>query len=185
MAKARASKSKREPPSKNGLVWGTLFFLIGVVLLSMGGWVWKLGFETTLWPQVPAVILDATISASQAADTDVHHTQRRETLSLSVSYRYEVAGQTYIGGGLERGTLSSSDVKPVSDRWGTLTPGQKVTVAVNPADPKESYLAPGVSRLAYILGGPGLAAMVFGVMFFGAYRKTRQLYLAGVEPSKR
>ena len=95
---------------------------------------------------------------------------------MTVAYSYAFAGQDYEAGGLERGALGSGDEYSVRQRWGTLSVGQKVAVAVNPADPAEAYLVPGVSRLAYILGAPGLALVLFGAMFLSSYRAARRAF---------
>jgi hypothetical protein len=171
-----AAKRQQKRPSKNALIWGSLFILIGTTLLLLGGWSAKLGFETTKWPQVVATIVDSKISIIQHAHDSSH--QPRDSLYLTVVYAYEVGGQAYTAGGLERGTLGNGNEYQVRKLWGTLIEGQKVTVAVNPDDPTDAYLVPGVSGVAYMLGGVGLTVFLIGLIMFATYRAGRNRYIA-------
>jgi hypothetical protein len=172
-----AAKQRRTAPSKNPLVWGTLFVLIGAMLLLVGGWSAMQGFETNNWPRVAATIVDSKVSVTEDNNHDSRHTSRHDSLYLAVAYVYEVGGQQYTAGGLERGTFGAGNEYPVRKLWGTPYEGQKVTAAVNPSDPSEAYLVPGVSGLAYLIVGVGLTFFLIGLMMFATYRAARRRFV--------
>lgn len=172
-----ATKRRRKPPSRNALIWGSVFALIGAVLLLLGGWSAKLGFETTRWPQVAATVVNSKISVIEDRNRNSRH-QPRDSLYLTVAYVYEFGGREYTAGGRERGVFGLENQAQTRTLEASLNPGLKVTVAVNPDDPAEAYLAPGVSSMAYLLGGVGLTVFLIGMMMFASYRAGRKSYLA-------
>ena len=177
----RRRSAAAKPPSKNALIWGSLFVLVGSVLLLLGGWSAKLGLETNNWPRVAATIVETKISVSEDHSGDSHHTSRHDSLYLTVAYAYEVGGRQYAAGGLERGALGSGSEYPVRKLWGTLQEGRKVTVAVNPDDPTEAYLVPGVSGFAYLLGGVGLTVFLIGALMLATYQARRNRNRRGAQ----
>ncbi len=170
-------KRKQKPPSKNALVWGSVFVFIGAVLLLLGGWSAKLGFETTKWPQVAAAVVDTKVSVSEDRNHDSRH-EPRDSLVLTIAYVYDFGGREYTASGRERGVLGLENQAQTRKLTASLFPGARVTVAVNPDDPAEAYMAPGVSSLAYMSGGVGLVVLLIGMMFFATYRAARKIYLA-------
>jgi Protein of unknown function (DUF3592) len=175
------AKRQETGPSKNGLIGGLIFTAVGTALFLLGGWSAKLGFETTQWPQVPATIVKWNISVSERSHShkqDALFQNRRESLYLDTAYVYQVGGREYTAEGLQRGTLGSGKLAPVRKLWGTLNKGSQVKVAINPDDPSEAYLVPGISGLAYLIGGVGLAVNLIGMMMFASYRNGRKRYHA-------
>jgi hypothetical protein len=83
-----------------------------------------------------------------------HTGQKRtgRTKYLHVSYSYVFEGKTYEGDRIHPGTFgltSGSDLKTYGSRF---TPGTKVMVHVDPADPATAVLLTGFSNITILLG---------------------------------
>jgi hypothetical protein len=81
---------------------------------------------------------------------------------MTVQYRYDFGGRPYQGDRICFGAASEG-----SEKLGRVTTGQKITVFVNPRNPQESVLLPGVGRIAATSLGIGGALVVIGLVVAG------------------
>ena len=80
----------------------------------------------------------------------------------TVSYQYAFAGKQYEGGRTCFGAASEATRKLIH-----VNAGSKITVFVDPANPKESVLFPGASDTAKTCLGIGCGLTVLGLLFAG------------------
>ncbi|NNJ24851.1 DUF3592 domain-containing protein [Alienimonas chondri] len=106
----------------------------------------SLGFAETL-----GRVIDCRVIAHPGGDNG-------PTYSLDLSYAYQVGGRKYLGARYDANSPKSGDRDWYRRRAEALRPNTVVTVHYDPADPKNSLLAPGVT-------GTQLFAALFAVPF--------------------
>lgn len=170
MANARSPSAKRakKPPSKVGLVWGSVFAVIGAILFALGAWSATLGYETTHWPEVEATIVTANASYLETRDNPTRSTS--ESAFLELAFAYEVGERRYTASGVVRGSPGAPMQSTVRKLATRLHYGDKTRLVYNPANPAEAYLIPGIAGMAYILGGMGLGLLLIGMLTLATYR---------------
>jgi hypothetical protein len=181
MPQRAAPKRKRtKSSSAAALIVGLVLVALGLGVLALGAWSAKLGMETEDWPKVQATITDAWYTVSRE-----HHRagpvfgHRKDDEFLNIRYAYVVDGRDYVGSALERGG-GFQNAGWAREWQRTHSAGDQTTVVVNPADPTEAYLFPGVSTTAKLAGGVGLAFLVVGgwVLVAQARRRAREIQKA-------
>jgi len=174
--RAASSRKLTKSSSAATLIVGLVLAALGLGVLGLGAWSAKLGVETEDWPKVQAAITDAWVTVSRDHDrVDSVFGRHKDDEFLNIRYAYVVDGQSYVGTSLERGGGFQNAAWAREWRRSHHT-GDQTTVAVNPADPTEAYLFPGVSTTAKLAGGFGLAFLALGgwVLFAEARRRARQ-----------
>jgi hypothetical protein len=170
------ARSRTKSRSSAALIVGLVLVALGLCALGLGLWSAKLGLEAEDWPKVQATITDAWVTVSrdpQRVDSIFGHRQNDEF--LNIRYTYVVDGRDYVGTSLERGGGFQNAAWAREWRMSHRA-GDQTTVAVNPDDPAEAYLFPGVSTTAKLAGGGGLAFLLVGgwVLIAETRRRTRE-----------
>ena len=158
----RPAPTQTKSTSAAALMVGLVLVAFGVGMLGLGAWSAKLGIEIEDWPKVQATIDEAWVTVSRdphRAGSVFGHREHDEF--LNIRYAYVVDGRDYIGGGIERGGGFQNAAWTREWRESHHV-GDQTTVVVNPDDPTEAYLFPGVSTTAKLAGGCGLAFLLLG-----------------------
>jgi hypothetical protein len=92
------------------------------------------------WRQVPGVIL--TSNAESAYEGYLPH----------IRFDYTFEGSKYVGGQFKSAILTYNWRGPSERVVGRYPPGTRVTVYVNPSNPKDAVLEPSVSGVIYHVG---------------------------------
>jgi hypothetical protein len=129
--------------------------LAGLGSLATGIYALRVGRSTRSWLATPATILTSRLAPGPEGST-----------RASVSYRYTFAGAEYESECIRPISSYSSFTRPAQQIVGRYKATQQVIAFVNPAQPKEACLEPGVQLAA------SLAFIVTGLVFFvfGAHR---------------
>ncbi len=154
MPETRAAGRKR---------FGFALALFGVGLFAAGGYAYLRGQATLSWPRAKAEILAARVELREGVRRDMGHTVRTETASFHVRYRYRALGRDYEGGGVEPYDFGMQNSAKSRGQGEAYSPGQRVEVAYDPADPAVSYLEPGASSTAKLFTGLGAGAILLGL----------------------
>ena len=129
------------------------------------------GVGSQSWPKASGVV---THSRERA---------RHRTLEVDIGYRYEVGGRTYVG---NRYRFQSWFVgvhaisRDVEMTVGRYRHGDPVQVAVNPADPADSVLEPGLDVESLLPFGLGLGLLLLGCGRFEKVRETIEQRMTGL-----
>lgn len=147
-------------------------FLVGVGagLAALGGHGLRLGWETARWPRVEAEIVssDVTVRVNPSSSGTptiglVAGGRRDEFASYAASFRYSVDGVEHVAHGIERGDLGLQNSQLSRDLGLAHPIGSRAMVAVDPADPDDAYLVPGLSSAAKMVTGVGMALLLIGL----------------------
>jgi hypothetical protein len=174
--RAAPTRKRSKSTSAAALIIGFVLVGLGLGVLGLGAWSAKLGLETEGWPKVRATIADAWMTVSRNRDrVDSVLGHHKDDEFLNIRYAYVVDGRDYVGTSLERGGGFQNAAWAREWRRNRHT-GDLTTVAVNPDDPTEAYLFPGISTTAKLAGGLGLAFLVVGgwTLVAEARRRARQ-----------
>ncbi len=68
--------------------------------------------------------------------------------------------------------------------WVSLSPGQKVSVFYNPADPQQSMLKPGAGFSEYALLGVPVVSLILGLVTFYIVSRSRKKAAAGLTAAR-
>lgn len=149
----------------------TSVFLAVLAAAALSTWqAWR----TRDFRPVPGEIISRGVSSTNQRSTSTRRTSRPSQF-LHLVYRYEVDGQAYQGDRIQAGTFgmtSGDSLRRFGDRF---PEGQQVQVYVDPADPANAVLVPGLSsvaKLLYALSG-FLGFAVFLMRALTMPRKTR------------
>jgi hypothetical protein len=125
---------------------------------------------TLTWPRPEAVLLAARVDLREATSTvpgtDKYRggrTERRETASLHVRYRYRLEGRDYEADGIEPAGFGLQTSSAVRELGRAYQSGQRVMIAYDPRHPERAYLRPGPSTPALMLALVGGALACAGV----------------------
>jgi hypothetical protein len=124
-----------------------LFFLFGVAMLGIAGWLVVQSLRTYGWRVVDGVIRTREIKAHSSGESGT-------TYSPTISYEYEAAGTGYSGETIAFGMMSSSSSYDDANKYPI---DKKVLVHYNPADPSEAVLEPGIHGGTWSYLGLGTA----------------------------
>lgn len=143
--------------------FGSAIALVGLCLLTAGGYAYLRGRATLAWPRAEAEILASRVELREGVRRDMGHTVRTETASFHVRYHYRALGRDYEGGGVEPYDFGMQNSARSREQGAAYSPGQRVAVAYDPADPAISYLAPGPSSTATLFTALGAGATLLGL----------------------
>lgn len=143
-----------------GMVAAGASAVMGVIVLLGGGiagygyWLSRQAQRAGAWPQADGTMLESHVEEQRNRKSGTIY-------YLRVSYRYDVAGQSYAGTNFRVGIddIRRAEIETLTQ---TYRAGSSVKVFYNPAKPKESVLEIGPSRawIFYLIGGVIIA---FGV----------------------
>ncbi len=146
---------------------GVVLMLIGLAVLSFGARQVLKARASEQWPSVPGVVTSAEMSVNSSSGSD----SSGPTYGAEVLYEYEAEGEQRVGDRVEFGEVATgdpADAQSVLDRYPV---GAEIAVFVNPEDPLDSVLEPGISASTFFLPVFGcvfafVGALVGGVFFF-------------------
>jgi hypothetical protein len=140
----------------------TTLWLVIVAAAAMSTWqAWR----TRDFRPVPGAIISRGVSSTTQRSTSTRRSSQSNQRSqfLHLVYRYEVDGQSYDGNRIQAGTFgmaSGDSLKKFGERF---PEGQSVPVYVDPADPTNAVLVPGLSSVAKMLYA------ISGLVGFGVF----------------
>lgn len=159
-----------------GLLLAICLAALGVLILMLGGKTMQRGWDSGSWPATPAVvvrsdvIVDVSKDVVQSSSKSGSSIKEVKTYYPDFAFRYKVGVVNYLG---ERISFSNEGVggsqQTVVDFLEGYPLGAAITVYVNPDDPNDAVLDPGIKLqgmgvvflLASIFLIPGIAvAMV-------------------------
>jgi len=160
-----ATRSPGDPMRTLRAVRAVLTTLLLAILTAAGVSTWQAWRTRDFRPVSGAIVSRGVSSTNQKSRSGRKASQRTQFLHLV--YRYEVDGQTYDGDRIQAGTFgmaSGDGLKKFGDRF---PEGQQVPVYVDPDDPTNAVLVPGLSSVAKMLYAfSGLVG--FGVLLLRA-----------------
>lgn len=150
-----------EPPAFLPLVFGGFFMAFGLPMVWMGLATFAKDREIAKWPRVAGTILSARVESYTYSMKDQYGYYRsHEAFHPDVTYRYSVDGTEYVGSGVARAGLSTSDRAAVQACVDRYPPEAKVMLMVDPDDPAVAYLEVRSSVGAWII-------LLFGLLLIG------------------
>jgi hypothetical protein len=156
-----ATRSPGNPLRTLRIVRTVLTALFLAVVTAAGVSTWQ-AWRTRDFRPVPGAILSRGVSSTNQRSTTARK-QSRPTQFLHLVYRYEVDGQTYDGNRIQAGTFGMASGDSLK-RFGERFPeGQQVPVYVDPDDPGNAVLVPGLSSVATMLYA------ISGLVGFGVF----------------
>ena len=136
------------------IVFGVVFFGIGLALLLVGVNGRKKAKAAEAWPTVPGVIQSSGLQENRHYDAEDHHTEIN--YEPQVQYQYSLMGQTYTGTHLAFGK-ASYDYRTASKKIAPYPQGAAVTVHYDPADPANAVLETKAAG--------GVVLLIIGILF--------------------
>jgi hypothetical protein len=134
------------------------FLTVGALLLFFGVRSYQSAQESSGWPTSPGVVLSSSV--------DSHRSDDSTTYQAEVLYEYEVSGEKYSSNRIGYGDISTGSPAPAQDLVNQYPSGESVTVYVDPEDPSQSVLQPGVRGGTYFLPGMGLLFTLIGLILY-------------------
>lgn len=146
-------------------IFGGIFMLVGVTLLTIGvRRLWR-DHESETWPKAPGVILFSTTTSSTSESRDSDGTTSTGTSYNSpLVVEYEVNGRKHYSNTRRFGQLAGSGEKWAAEIAERYPKGAQVQVSYSPADPDQAVLEPGITSEGYWLPGAGAAFFLFGLI---------------------
>lgn len=141
-----------------------VFVLIGISSVALGirsGW---RGYQSKTWPQVAGEIISSEVTSRTETRTRKRSGNGgtyTETVTLheaAISYRFDVAGQTYESTRINQFRSASSEITDAQAMIKKFPAGSPVMVYYSSADPTECVIDPGVSRGSVFM-------VLFGMIF--------------------
>lgn len=136
------------------IVFGVVFFGIGLALLLVGISSRKKAKAAEAWPTAPGIIQNSGLQENRHYDSEDHHTEIN--YEPQVQYQYSVMGQTYNGDHLAFGK-ASYDFRTASKKIAPYPQGAAVTVHYDPANPTNAVLETKAAG--------GVVLLIIGVLF--------------------
>jgi len=149
-------------------VFAFLFVLVfvgfGAGFMGYGVYQLDQASKTTQWPAVRGEVLESKLRSQRSDNTD--------TWACYVTYAYDVEGRYYEGDRIAYGYNGTNNRRMHANLQKKLSRSPYVRVYYNPHDPRESTLATGIHRSAYlpiVFGGAWLAFCggLFSLIFLG------------------
>ena len=119
------------------IVFGVVFFGIGLGLLLLGINQGKKAKEAEAWPTIPGVILSSGLQENRQYDREDRRTEI--TYEPQVQYQYSLMGQNYQGNSLAFGK-AAYDYRTASKKIAPYPQGAQILVHYDPADPTKAVL---------------------------------------------
>jgi len=139
----------RKPHSKRD--WFAL--VAGAVFLWFSGTALFMGLESYLWTKTPGIITYST----------PYNTRR--TYQIDLRYNYKFQNQDYTGARYRyRFWMNRDRAVDVDSAQARYKVGEPVSIAVNPSDPSESVLEPGVEFQTFMWPVFGLILILGGIL---------------------
>lgn len=135
------------------------------IFIIVGSWFCLKGIRSCLiahksktWVPVECEVISSNIEETRGSDGD-------PMFKAIVNYQYGYDGNNIVGDKIYFGYSSSSDKEDALVIQQNLTKGKKITAYINPDNPKDAVLVPGIHRftLINVFMGTGFAFM--GVWF--------------------
>ena len=154
-----------------GRAWAVVFMLIGAGSLLYGRRTMDRARASTRWLPVDARVLESGVAVERAGTVGSDPLRSRtEFYTTSVSYEYEFQGRTYRSGRiiLANVTYPRAEAEAAVARYPA---GSRAVAYVDPVDPRNAVLEPGVEgktdqyMVPFIAGGVFLA---FGMAAWAA-----------------
>ena len=155
MSESGKQESENNTISPGCLVFGFggVFVLGGLVFLIGTSW-FALRLEASrTWPQVQAQVVSSELGFRMDSDHD-------RFVDPSVTYRYNIGGQTYIG---DRVSFGSGDAAWSQSRVNAYPVDRVIDVRVNPKDPTDAVIEPGGRGWERFLPLGGLVPLGVGI----------------------
>ena len=133
------------------------------ILIIVGSWILLKGFTMCVkahhskgWDVVSCKIEQSGIDEKKDSDGD-------SMFEAKIGYHYIYAGEQYSGDKIFFGYSASSEEEDSSQLIAVFPEGREVEAYINPKNPKEAVLIPGIKRMALIRiwGGFGFAFLGF------------------------
>jgi len=164
-----ANLNQTGTPLKGMLAMSVLFAILSVVPPILAWDLIARGWASSSWPTVAGEVLESKVwtKPRQTADQEF----------LSVEYAYTVGQRTHEGGAV---TVQGDYYGPRRDALAArFATGQEIEVFVNPNDPADAVLVPGLTpsaRVAFLYFVCFLLASLFlGFIWWKVYRTKREI----------
>jgi len=139
-----------------------LFFLLGIAMVCIGGWLVVQSLRTYGWPVVDGIIRTAEMKSRSSGEGGT-------TWSPKITYDYNAAGLEFTGETIAFGMMSGSSSFDDSRIYPV---GKKVLVHYNPSDPAQAVLEPGIHGGTWCFLALGTAfILVAGLVLKSYHRK--------------
>ena len=145
---------------------GTIFAIIGVVLLLLAGWAGRRQYRILKsWPSVEAEVVNSKIIRNQDAENGTMY-------RAAIDFRYVVAGKEYTVPGSS--SYSSSSYSMMKQKVDDYAIGTRRPIRYNPADPGDMRFDVGYSFSFFFLPAIlGLMGLIFGGLGVGTLLAAR------------
>jgi hypothetical protein len=134
----------------------SIFIIVGSWILAKGIRMCLKAHHSKGWEVVSCTIERSGIGEEKDSEGD-------PMFEAKIGYRYVYAGEQYSGDKIFFGYSASSEEEDSSQLIAVFPEGREVEAYINPKNPKEAVLIPGIKRMALIRvwGGFGFAFMGF------------------------
>jgi Protein of unknown function (DUF3592) len=137
-----------------------IFIVVGLALVALYFVERRKALRSERWPTASATIVSSVILGRRSNKGSAMY-------EPSVTYRYEVGGQTFTGTRIGWGGTASSSSQTWADKVvGQFPQGAVLPVRYDPADPAESVLDPGARAGIFMIGLAGLAFTGFAALIW-------------------
>ena len=137
---------------------GLLFFVIGVIFITVGFFVVKHSQSVKKWPACKGVVIESKVVSHFDSESN------QSMYAPAITYTYEVGGKRYQNSDYAFMTVSYSDPSKAEEIVKRFPPGKKVIVYYNPENPYKAVLTRNTSLMIYI---PAVLGIVFAVIGMG------------------
>ncbi len=138
---------------------GSVFTLIGIIVLYLGAKsLWQANASKS-WPTVSGKVVSSTVLLQ-------HSSKGSDTYQADVLYAYTAGGQDRSSRQIAFGSFGSGDPSHARKIVSKYPAGQAVTVHYSLADPNFSVLEVGVSGQTFLLPACGVVFFVGGLAIF-------------------
>jgi len=163
-----------QTPQLLGIALGTFSTAIGSVVAYTGLGMVRKAKATMRWPSAEGQIVRS--EGVRILIPSLSSSNRKPVYGPEIEYEYATSGHKITGKNIKTGITGSGDSDGIlANRYLAKYPvGKTVPVFFNPANPQDSILEPGPSRMTYIPLVTGLLFMVigpaFGIFFYLIFR---------------
>ncbi len=146
------------------LITGVVFGVLGIGFLSVGAFLYIQGTRSLSWVEIEGEMVNSKIDSHRRQSSEG---RSRSYLTLKVSYRYTVDGETYTN---DRYNVGTNIVGRFAG-WGGASARseeyrEKLNLFYNPSNPSESVLTKGVPKAGHRNLTVGGTFLLFGILTF-------------------
>ena len=146
------------------IAFGSIFFLIGTIMLVMSVNGYRDGEATESWPSTTARILSSSVHENVDRTRDANGRMQTKThYEPVVQYEYELDGRTYQGYRIKAGDYGGT-VNRAYEIVNRYPVGAQVPAYYDPDEASQAVLEQGADRTTvYLFGGMGVLFSMIGL----------------------